>query len=105
MANMGDRASPSILFSSLDVVTKIPRTRKKYQTNGGTTKSVTGSTTIADANAPATKNEMTKKSKRVVGSRSSLDPTSAENLFRILPSGLVSKNSTFALRTDLVISS
>ena len=57
-----------ILFSSLDVLTKILRTRRKYQTNGGTNTRVTGSTTIADNNAPATKNVTTRKSNRVVGS-------------------------------------
>ena len=88
-------------FSSLDVVTNILRTRRKYQTSGGTNTNVTGcfsnrarirhrmqmvkrintnlmltSTATAETKAPRTKNEMTRKSKRVVGNWSSLLPTS-----------------------------
>jgi hypothetical protein len=95
MAKIGDRASPSTLernrwivsekieskqmldgrshvylpnrFSSLDVVAKIFRMRRKYQINGGRITSVTGNTVTVDTNAPITKNEMTRKSNNVTG--------------------------------------
>ena len=57
-----------ILFSSLDVVTKILLTLAKYHRSGGTNTRVTGSTATADDNAPSTKNETTRKSNKVVGS-------------------------------------
>mmetsp|Transcript_7010 Transcript_7010/g.15438 ORF Transcript_7010/g.15438 Transcript_7010/m.15438 type:complete len:120 (+) Transcript_7010:1208-1567(+) len=105
IAKIGDRARPSILFNSRDVATNVLLTLAKYQTNGGMKTRVTGITDTADMSAPRTKNSMTRKSNNVVGRRSSLLPTSAENLFRILPIGFVSKNSILDLRTDLVISS
>ena len=54
---------------------------------------------------PPTRKAQTKKSKRVRGRRSSLDPTSALNRLRIRPLGFVSKNSIFARSTALSIAS
>lgn len=85
--------------------TNVVRTLTKYQTIGGTTTSVMGITDTADINAPRTRNNTTRKSNNVVGSWSSFDPTSPLNRFRILPMGLMSKNSTLLRRTDRVMSS
>ena len=53
--------------------------------------------------APTTRNPIETVSFNDVGSWSSLLPMSAEKRFKIRPSGLVSKNSTFARRTASVM--
>mmetsp|Transcript_59868 Transcript_59868/g.177453 ORF Transcript_59868/g.177453 Transcript_59868/m.177453 type:complete len:286 (+) Transcript_59868:1205-2062(+) len=103
IAKIGDLAKPSSLFNSLVVITKILRTQMKYHNKGKNATSVKGRTVIAVTNAPRQMKAHTKKSNRVVGRRSSLLPTSALNLFNILPRGLVSKKEHLALNTDAVI--
>ena len=99
IAKMGERARPSKRFSSRVLVTNVLRTVKKYHNNGGKARRVKGSTVNVVAIAPNTMKAMTQKSNKVVGNRSSLLPTSAENRFKMRPSGLVSKNSIFDLMT------
>mmetsp|Transcript_10452 Transcript_10452/g.29851 ORF Transcript_10452/g.29851 Transcript_10452/m.29851 type:complete len:285 (-) Transcript_10452:2602-3456(-) len=105
MAKIGDRARPSNRFSSRVLVTKMLRTRRKYHTNGGNTTKANGRTVIVVAIAPTTRKNMTMKSNSVCGKRSSLEPTSAENRFKMRPNGFVSKNAILDRSTDLVISS
>mmetsp|Transcript_4206 Transcript_4206/g.8791 ORF Transcript_4206/g.8791 Transcript_4206/m.8791 type:complete len:86 (+) Transcript_4206:1518-1775(+) len=64
---MGDRAIPSILFNSRDVLRKIPRTRRKYQTNGGRKIDVSGRINNADTNAPIVMKRITEKSNSATG--------------------------------------
>lgn len=91
MAKIGDRASPSNRFSSRDVVTNILRTRKKYHINGGTKTSVTGRTDMAETSAPRTRNAITRKSNSVVGSWSSLLPTS-EKIIKVRVNMITNKS-------------
>jgi hypothetical protein len=105
IAKIGLLARPSILFNSLLVVTNMFLTRRKYQIKGGMITSITGMAATAVTREPPTRNAHMKKSKRVCGKRSSLDPTSALKRLRIRPLGFVSKNSIFALSTALDIAS
>lgn len=52
---------------------------------GGIATRIIGRTEQADATLPSTMKKIVKTSNEVVGSKSSAIPTSAENLFRILP--------------------
>jgi hypothetical protein len=71
--------------------------------SGGKATKVMGRTENVVEIPPRTENAQLKKSCNAFGSRSSLIPTSALNLFKILPRGFMSKNSIFALMTDWVI--
>jgi hypothetical protein len=55
-------------LSSLEVLAKIFRMRRKYHIKGGTITNVTGKTTTVETKAPKTRNEITRKSKSVAGS-------------------------------------
>mmetsp|Transcript_17854 Transcript_17854/g.27048 ORF Transcript_17854/g.27048 Transcript_17854/m.27048 type:complete len:168 (-) Transcript_17854:2602-3105(-) len=105
IAKIGDRAIDSNLFSSREVVTKIVRTFIKYHMRGGNASRIAGTAVHAVMIDPKTKKKHMRKSNSVCGNKSSLLPTSAENLFRILPEGLVSKNTILARNTDSVIAS
>mmetsp|Transcript_4820 Transcript_4820/g.8206 ORF Transcript_4820/g.8206 Transcript_4820/m.8206 type:complete len:122 (-) Transcript_4820:1335-1700(-) len=64
---MGDRAIPSIRFNSRDVLRKIPRTRRKYHTNGGRKIAVSGRMVKVLINAPIVMKRITEKSNSATG--------------------------------------
>ena len=103
MSNMGDLAKPSNLFNSRLIFTKEFLTFIKKHISGGKATNVMGSTKSVVEIPPSTANAQLKKSWSALGSRLLLVPTSALNLFKILPRGFVSKNSIFARKTDCVI--
>ncbi len=59
---IGERAIPSILFSSRDVLRNTLLTRRKYHTSGGRKTAMSGRIDKADTNAPMTMKSITKKS-------------------------------------------
>jgi hypothetical protein len=67
IAKIGDRAKPSNLLISLDEVTKRFLVLKKYQISGGIVIKIYGKAVIAVTKDPITTNELTKKSKKVLG--------------------------------------
>ncbi len=98
IAKMGERARPSSLLNSLELVTKIFRTFRKYHMSGGKASRMNGNAVTAVIKAPTTKKAHMLKSNSVAGSKSSLLPTSAENLFKILENTEVMKNNKEEVR-------
>mmetsp|Transcript_34868 Transcript_34868/g.84351 ORF Transcript_34868/g.84351 Transcript_34868/m.84351 type:complete len:145 (-) Transcript_34868:2734-3168(-) len=86
-AYRGDRAMPSILLTSLVVLTNICRNLTKPHAMKGMTIKINGNTTMDVMIDIIAMKLPTKKSNIVNGRRSSAIPQSAENRLRILPKG------------------
>ena len=86
-ANRGERAIPSILLTSLVVLTNICRNLTKPHAMKGMTIKINGKTTMDVMIDNIAMKLPTKKSNIVNGRRSSAIPQSAENRLRILPRG------------------
>jgi hypothetical protein len=85
MASIDDRAALSNFLSSRDDVMNVLRTLIRTSSMGGTKTRVIGRIAIAIVTAPSTMKERVRTSERVPARTSSLLPTSAENLSKILP--------------------